>query len=296
MDNKPYFFSIRTDQCVSFTHTFAYSSEAEVPLVVAHYNHEATLHEPYTSTESDRGYCSVFVSLSGNFSFIINDKIYSPSYGNVVFMREHEKYISCFHSATHMDYYEIAIPCDFFEKVPAAKKMRTLFYSRNPGEQNMISSNKIVESSLLKKLKAIENFPDDEFLVYSYLIQFFDILCTSFSQARVDDAANKIPLKLNDAINYIHSSFLTIENIKEVSDECNISTVYLSRIFKKHLNCTVNDYIINLRISHAKHMLAEGKSLTDACFMSGFTNYTYFISKFKSIVGTTPAKFKKEIL
>ena len=53
-------------------------------------------------------------------------------------------------------------------------------------------------------------------------------------------------------------------------------------------------YMTKQRISYAKYLLANGESVTDACFKSGFNNYNYFISKFKSIIGTTPAKFKKE--
>ena len=293
VNNKRPFFTINEEMCVSLAHTCAYARDAELPISVAHYNHEATLREPYISSVSDRSFCSVFISLSGNFSFIINNRIYSPSYGDIVFMREHEKYISCFHSATQMDYYEIDIPCEFFEKVPYAQRIHKLFYSRKDGERNMISPEKIAESSIINKLRAIENSADDELLVYSYLIQIFNILYISFNQSEFNDMANKIPPKLNDAINYIHEAFLSVESIKEISDACNVSSAYLSRIFRKHLSCTVNDYIINLRISRAKYLLAEGKSLTEVCFLSGFSNYTYFISKFKSIVGTTPAKFRK---
>ena len=45
-------------------------------------------------------------------------------------------------------------------------------------------------------------------------------------------------------------------------------------------------------IAHAKELLLDGLSATEACYGAGFNCYTYFITKFKEETGITPAKFR----
>lgn len=289
------YYNINPELC-SCRLTYAYAQDASLPISIAHYNHEASFPSSYTTRPFEHDWCSIFIYLSGNFSFIMDDKIYSPGYGDAVIMREDEIYSSCFHSSAHMDYYEINLPLEFFSKVKV-KDFLNLFYNRRHAENNMLCFDQITTSLVIEKLRSIESCDStSELLIYSYVIQILDMLYNSHTTASALVTPQKIPSALKKAISFIHAEYLNIYSISEVASSCNVSTVYLSRIFKKHLNCTPNDYIINLRISHAKHLLANGKSLTETCFNSGFNSYTYFISKFKSTTGITPAKFKKDIL
>lgn len=289
-------YNLNPDNCV-YNLIYEYAKDALKPILFAHYNHESVIHEPYTTAVKDQDWCSLFVSLSGNFSFILGDKIYSPAYGDVVFMREHERYSSCFHSSGRMDYYEINFPPEFFEKAAGIEEFRKIFYQRNDAERNLISFNKIESAAVLDKLKMIENTPAEKGLIrYSYILQFLDIMCGGFYERSHEFTHERIPPKLKEAILFMHSEFLTIGGICDVTKACGISGVYLARIFKKYLFCTPNDYLTNLRISYAKQMLASGASITDACYESGFNNYSYFIAKFRRSVGVTPLKFKKDMI
>ena len=118
-------------------------------------------------------------------------------------------------------------------------------------------------------------------------------MCEQQSESTGKLPQRKIPQSLKMALNYIHANYTSLTGIEEVAAHCSITGTYLARIFKKFLLCTPNAYVSNLRISHAKYLLNAGKNITEACFDSGFTNYTYFISKFKASTGTTPANFKK---
>lgn len=276
---------------------YSYARDVELPVIFAHYMHELPV--PYNLNNKNRNYCSVYILLTGDLSFISENSIYTPSYGDAVFFRENEGFTSCFHSVSHLDYYEISFRKEFFEKSPFADMFAKPFYNRKSSEQNMLVLDKRNRGIIIEKLQEVDyiltaKYENSEALAYSYIIQIMDILSYNFSHTETSQSANKIPSKLNDAISYIHENFQTISGINEICEACGFSDSYLERIFKIHLSCTPIEYMTKQRIAYSKHLLAIGESVTDACFKSGFNNYNYFISKFKSIIGTTPAKFKKE--
>jgi len=276
---------------------FSYAKDCRSPISFIHYNHEHPL-QSFIAPKKSKNWCSLFISLSGNFSFMIDNHIYSPTHGNAVFIRDHEEFISHFRSISHVDYYEIDFPLEFFEATPVAEIFKVPFYDRPYATHNMVSVNKNNSNLIIEKLREAEHLansqaPFFDTIIYSYIIQIMNILFSEFTNQKERFLSSKTPTKLNEAILYIHEHFLTIKKVNEISTACNISETYLARIFKTHLLCTPIDYITNLKISHSKYLLSNGHTIMDACFESGFNNYTYFISKFKSITGVTPYNYQR---
>ena len=131
-----------------------------------------------------------------------------------------------------------------------------------------------------------------DLVAWSYIIQIIDIIWGEKSHNKSYLYAKNLPAKLREAIEYININFVNLKSIDEIADYCHITATYLARMFKNILATTPTEYITNLKIEYAKHLLDQGKTLSDVCYESGFNNYTYFISKFKSITGTTPSKYQ----
>lgn len=245
----------------------------------------------------DDAWSSIFIFLSGNFSFLINGHMYTPNYGDIFLIRAQETYTSVFPEPSDVDYYQIYFPAEFFEKTKETNLFFDLFYSKTFSP--LISPSKTQSLKISEHLHAIDRLSEDknaycDIIMYSHIIQIAaEIRAASVSQVPSPSNA-KAPKKLNDAILYIHNNFKTLEGINEVAKNCNVTNTYLSRIFKNHLSCTPNEYMTKLRISYAKYLLSNGESITDTCYKSGFNNYTYFISKFKQTTGFTPSEFKKQ--
>jgi len=292
---EKYDIDINLTSCYSFINSYA--RDATKPIIFTHYTHEQNF-PGHEQQSKNKEYCSVFIFLSGNFSFITNNNMYTPSYGDAIFFREHEDFVAFFHSIGHIDYYEISFYKEFFEKAACSDMFSAPFYNRELHENNMIVLDNRNRNIIIEKLQEIEHITKEDYhhanvLSYSYIIQIMDILSYNISyNQNTPIPMSRIPEKLKDAIIYIHGNFKTIESISEISDSCGISNTYLEKMFKTHLSCTPIEYITNHRISFAKYLLANGASVIDACFKSGFNNYTYFISKFKKITGSTPHKAK----
>ena len=282
----------------SYAAIYSYKSNATSPVLWMHYSHEQ-LNAHHTSPHMGRPWCNMYIFLSGNFSFLIDGHMYTPRFGDIVIFRDYENYTTIFPEASYVDYYQIYFPSSFFSEASTGNLFMTPFYDRKKAERNLISPSKSRHPELIGHLQALDDIyesPNEysDILMYSHIIQIMDLVHSTFISESAFKSNSKIPQKLNDAIIYIHNSFKTIDGVRELCKVCNVSNVYLTRVFNTYLQCTPNEYITNLRISHAKYLLMIGKSITEACFESGFNNYTYFISKFKSVTGLTPSKFRKE--
>jgi len=81
-----------------------------------------------------------------------------------------------------------------------------------------------------------------------------------------------------------------------LSDRFQISSKYLSQLFKESIGENFSDFLIGLRIDHAKRLLRE----TDAAVQTisdqmGYSNPTSFIRVFKKIVGLSPGQYRESL-
>lgn len=285
------------DASVSRKLIYSYARDVEIPLVFRHYRFKRPGDTSFGHIEG-RDNCCIFVYISGEFSFITEKSIYNLSYGDVFVAREQEAFFFQCSPIANFDFYQIDIPTCFFDKISDSDFFRKIFYDRPSGQKNVISLSDDRKRSFIDRLKKIEdiikrNDISSDILSYSYLVQIIDILYHGFERKNVAALEQSAPHCVISAVYYIKNNYLYIGSIDEISAHTGTSTSYLCRTFKKIMGCTVNSYIQQFRISHAKYLLDNGSDVTDACFNSGFNNYSYFIKVFRESVGMTPYKYSK---
>ena len=102
----------------------------------------------------------------------------------------------------------------------------------------------------------------------------------------------------NDAIEaakkYIESNYTDNITLEDVSREVNISSYYLSRIFKEGTGENFIDYLTGLRMDKAKELLATTQySMKEICAKVGYSDPNYFSKTFKKNVGVTPTEYRE---
>lgn len=98
---------------------------------------------------------------------------------------------------------------------------------------------------------------------------------------------------LSPAIRYIENHYHKSDiNNFALASLCGISEVYFIRVFQKQFNTTPKQFLIDLRLNHAKELLSEGKlkisAISEKC---GFTNPYHFCRSFKAQFGITPTEY-----
>ena len=135
-------------------------------------------------------------------------------------------------------------------------------------------------------MKKLILFPENHTKVMSI---FYDMIHTIISE-------NSLCKTIAPAIKYIEENYKS-ENIsnKILADICNISEVYLRKLFKKHLKTTPKQYISDIRLQKAKLLLSEGvlkiNAISEEC---GFQSSYNFCRFFKEKTGITPTEYMKK--
>lgn len=118
----------------------------------------------------------------------------------------------------------------------------------------------------------------------------------------VVDNVNKINITKSEfntkkVIEYITANYDKDISLSDVSKNSNLSSGYLSKIFKDYIGKNFTQYLSELRIEKAKELLKETKlTVKEIGFRVGFNNIQTFMRTFKKYEGITPGQFRLKIL
>lgn len=105
---------------------------------------------------------------------------------------------------------------------------------------------------------------------------------------------NKYSSIIQPALNYIEDNYQHNIKLTMLASLCDISPSYFSKLFKRTTNQNLVNYINNLRIEKAKHLLlTTNKPIGTIAFETGFEDSGYFIKVFKVATGVTPAAYRE---
>lgn len=83
-------------------------------------------------------------------------------------------------------------------------------------------------------------------------------------------------------------------NLNMISEMVELSPAYLSRLYREEKQMSLVDYLQQVRIAHAKHLLSQGEDTIElVATQSGFLSSSIFIRTFKKWEGTTPGAYRK---
>lgn len=94
-------------------------------------------------------------------------------------------------------------------------------------------------------------------------------------------------------MDYIYNHMNCRITVDELAEYVGLSPSYLSRLFKKELNISISDYICEMKIEKAQHLLKYSDySLIDIANHLAFSSQSHFIQTFRKLVGVTPKKYR----
>lgn len=274
-------------------------SKDAVPFFVRYYSHLSEKEETFfENCLHIHDYNELIIFLSSNFTMNINGTILMPEVGDVIVTRSGEPHCCTNLMGGTISYIQIDIPDGAFDGILGAELFEACFKKREFCSDNLISlpdADSDILMKYVKKLIGILNLgKHHQMLIYSYIIQIMNVINDVFLQEKVVDTDKYLPNSIFNAVRYIRDNITSVKNIEEVAEHINVSVSYLSRTFKKHLGYTPHEYILLQRIEYAKRLLCHhDKNVSEACYESGFSDYSNFINTFKRKVGVTPLVYKK---
>lgn len=76
------------------------------------------------------------------------------------------------------------------------------------------------------------------------------------------------------------------------AERLHVNASHLSRLFKQETSQSFSDYVMEKKMSYAKHLMEQGCKVSDASAMAGFKDTGYFIRVFRKHWGVTPGELK----
>jgi AraC-like DNA-binding protein len=182
---------------------------------------------------------------------------------------------------------------DAFGVTPEFKSIEQLFNRATLG----LSFSGETKSVVANKLREMQEL--DHFQQLLSLLEIFETLATSKEVTALNEQDTSVKLFLNDKIRmgsvykYIHANYNETPDVNEVAASVHLSTAAFCRYFKKQTKITFTDFVNQYRITQAKTLLLQDKTVSEVCYEVGFDSLSYFNKLFKKLTGENPSAFKK---
>lgn len=103
----------------------------------------------------------------------------------------------------------------------------------------------------------------------------------------------EVPPQLAGLLGWLDGNYAQPVTAEELAARCGVSQTTLFRLFRSHIGESPLEYVIRLRMKHARALLLENrlpvKEIARCC---GYGNALYFSSEFRRIHGASPRAFR----
>jgi len=182
---------------------------------------------------------------------------------------------------------------DFFS-LPEMTAIKELFDRARNGLAFYGDTKKWVGEKL-KQLSSSSHF--DQLIT---LLQVFQLLAASDETEWLNatpitsESVLKEQQRIHKIYHFIETNYQRPIDVNEVASFCQLTTAAFCRYFKKSTHYTFTDFLNQFRINQSKKILMQNKTVTEACYESGFENLSHFNKTFKKFAGENPSAFKKK--
>lgn len=242
----------------------------------------------------------IYYSISGGKQFLIDNKTYNISPGDVFFINQYES-----HYLTQIDQEEheriiISIHPDFLKGLSTKNTpMDYCFNYRDKDFSHRISLDKEQQQRFMyyiHKLTSISGYAEDvmeravftEFIVHLYKIFYSKLEVVKEDSVTVNYQYDE---QVKQILEYINQNIASPITIDQLANQFFLSKSYICRIFKQATGTTINKYLTARRISIAKSLLSEGMFVNEVYEKCGFRDYSNFLKAFTKAVGVSPKKY-----
>lgn len=230
----------------------------------------------------------VLIFLNGNVSYSIEGKYFDLQPEDVVLVSAGEIHRPVIHSNIPYERIVVYLSRNFFESYccsdydlsycfqEAAAVGSSLIRMEDTARPHFSALNKELAiscqgqefaGSLYQKVKFIE-----------YLILLNRSLLSHNTACVLASSYNQTVL---DIMSYINEHITEDLDIDFIAEHFYLTRFYIMHLFKSETGITIGKYITEKRLFMARKLIQNGMAITDACYQSGFRNYSAFYRAFK---------------
>ena len=250
----------------------------------------------YPSDLHYHDYYELVIFERGNIRYVCESRVYYPTLGDIVLIPPGKFHMSAINDEhtqykRHVFYFypsafdQAGFSClfAFLKEQPSHVLFSLLSHTDKQELMGLLHE--------LERTLSDENDPQNQALAFSYVLQIFYRLNKKL--LRSEHTAASLPENIRRLRQYIDENYAQISSVSQIARHFFYSREYVSRLFKKHFDITVSDYILKRRVAESQIRIAQGAPIIDAAYGVGFGSLSAFIRAFRLITGMTPSAYRK---
>ena len=230
----------------------------------------------------------LYVNISGDVSFLVNDKLYAVQSGDLIIARPGEMHVCIvqspclYESCCFWFYSQRTTPLTAFADIPDMHH-----------HIRFQASDRMRLKEIMQRIYQAE--ADNNEMERTAWVYHLLALLNGTTEPELVSVPAPLPDKLQEILTYINSSFSELHSVTDIARCFYISTATLTRWFREHLKMTPKSYLEARRLAYSKDLLLRGFSVTDVSNITGFSNCSRFIYVFRKMFGVTPLQYQKSL-
>ena len=230
--------------------------------------------------------CEIYINVAGDVSFMVEDRIYPISPGDVMVTRPFEYHQCIYHSIMPHEHFWIL----FSSK--GNEDWLDLFFARPKGRRNrlVLPGDRCGELlSLCRRwIVSPPGFAKDASCFFGLLA-----LLREADPSEDVEQPDALPIELRQVLDRIHREFTSPLSVRELAAGAHISVNTLERYFQRALSLSPTAYIKKKRLAYACQLLKSTMPISHIAAECGFRDVSSFIAAFKRAFGLTPLQYRR---
>jgi AraC-like DNA-binding protein/mannose-6-phosphate isomerase-like protein (cupin superfamily) len=136
----------------------------------------------------------------------------------------------------------------------------------------------------------------NEYTISAKIVCMWDLLIRNYQVENYSVPLNLLrQQRLQKILSFVYEHYMEDITAADLAKAASISVGECSRTFQTFLQTTPHQYLKNYRIQASVEMLRSDRSISEIARLVGYNQVSNYISTFKSIIGCTPAKYRKQL-
>ena len=262
------------------------------------YMHRISLHEFRLAPHFENAY-QILIMLRGRTNYTIEDNDYELKRGSIVVLNTMEN-----HTLDVLEYpYERIImrlePSYFFDEIREPELMG-IFINRTSNFRHVLTVTDEAWDSIMTSCSLIEKeyAGIDRFSPLVLGSEIRKLFVNLYRGSAMDDSSSSggALRVVSAAMNYMNKHFTENITIDDIAAAAMKSRDHLSHLFTRTAGISIKQYLINLRINHAKFLLSEtDRNISEIAEECGYGELNFFSRQFRNSEKISPSEFRRMI-
>lgn len=242
-------------------------------------------HHDYQIESHSHDCCEIYVNVTGDVSFMVEDTLYPVEHGDVILTKPWERHHCVYRSDRSHEHYWLLFSQDGNEGLFPA------FLNREAGKDNRIVLQTEKKEQLIALCRSLYENRADELKK----IADFWMLQSLLSEGAAHTAASELlPSELAAMLAGVRRALPQVLSVEQLAFMGHVSVSTCERLFRRYTGLAPSQYMLVKRLERARYLLESGKTVTEAALECGFCDSSYFILQFRKQFGVTPGAYRRQ--